>query len=81
LVNIDGYELIDLIKSSIEVLMNMKNFEQDEIGGGGDVSNQNNYYKREKSNFDDINDSNIEIELPEGAKAGLKDISEENFDT
>lgn len=55
--NVDGYNLIDLIKGSIEVLMNMR------IDDG-----------RGHDSFD-LMHRDIDIELPEGAKAGLKDAS------
>lgn len=56
---VDGYTLIDLIKKSIESLMNMKLDEAIDI--------ENNYF--------DIEGPDIEIELPEDAKLALKDAT------
>ena len=63
--DIDGYELIDFIKSSIEVLMNMKM----------DESETEERYKRSK--FSDIDEPDIDVKLPPGALKGLKDASPE----
>ena len=57
---VDGYQLIDLIKSSVEALMNMKN--ESSIDNKDMVGS-------------DIDEPDIEIDLPEGAKAGLKDAT------
>lgn len=60
---VNGYELIDNIKTSIEALMNMKIDDSSCTTGGG----QNEF---------DL-DGDIEIDLPAGAKAGLKDASQD----
>ena len=57
--DINGYELIDQIKTSIETLMNMK------IDESSSISDDPKF---------DI-DGDIEIDLPAGAKAGLKDAT------
>ena len=59
MMNVNGYDLIDQIKQSIESLMNMK------MDGSSDTQNE----------FD--LDGEIEIDLPAGAKAGLKDASQD----
>lgn len=56
--HVDGYTLVDLVKGSIEMLMNMR------------VEDA-----RPTDSFDLIN-QDIDIDLPEGAKAGLKDASQ-----
>jgi len=73
LAGVDGYDLIDYIKSSIEVLMNMKMEETD----------QTNYededrYKRGK--YSDIDEPDIDVKLPSGALKGLKDASLDQAD-
>ena len=57
--DVDGYTLVDLVKGSIEMLMNMR------IEDG----------RQPDDSFDLLN-QDIDIELPEGAKAGLKDASQ-----
>lgn len=57
--DVDGYTLVDLVKGSIEMLMNMR------IDDG----------RQPEDSFDLLNQE-IDIELPEGAKAGLKDASQ-----
>ena len=56
--DVDGYTLVDLVKGSIEMLMNMR---IDDV-------------RQPEDSFDLLNQE-IDIELPEGAKAGLKDAS------
>lgn len=56
--DVDGYTLVDLIKGSIEMLMNMRIEDS----------------RPPEDSFDLLN-QDIDIELPEGAKAGLKDAS------
>jgi hypothetical protein len=73
LVGVDGYDLIDYIKSSIEVLMNMKMEETDQTDF---EKEQNNRYKRSK--YSDIDEPDIDVKLPSGALKGLKDASLEN---
>lgn len=57
--DVDGYTLVDLIKGSIEMLMNMRIEDSRPPDDSFDLLNQD-----------------IDIELPEGAKAGLKDASQ-----
>jgi hypothetical protein len=59
-----GFALIDNIKSAIEQLMSMK----------GDESGEVSLDKRQYNESCDL-DADIEIDLPEGAKEGLKDAT------
>jgi hypothetical protein len=61
---VNGYTLIDLIKTSIEELMNMKMDDQSET--------QNDEYRN-------VDDGNINVDLlPTGARKGLKDATQRN---
>ncbi len=73
LVDVDGYSLIDQIKTSIEILMNMK---IDENNDDPDDLQARQKYKDTAGNFD-INDPEIDIQLPPAAAAGLKDASQD----
>lgn len=70
--DIDGYQLVDLIKTSIEMLMNMK---MDENGSTQIDENGDKIYQDTSKGYD--LDKDIDIDLPEGAKAGLKDASQD----
>ena len=61
---VDGFDLIDYIKSSIEVLMNMKMEETDQTG-----------FDDKRRNYSDIDEPDIDVKLPTGALKGLKDAS------
>jgi len=63
LAHVDGYTLIDNIKSSIETLMNMKMEESQE--------KINERYGK------DIEEPDIEVELPRGALEGLKQATQD----
>ena len=69
LIDIDGYKLVDMIKSSIEMLMNMKM--DDDYSMNDDSGNRKNY----RDIDDSTNLDNFEVDLPEGAKKGLKDAT------
>ena len=59
--NVDGYKLIDMIKSSVEQLMNMRvESEYDE----------EDPHRKPMNSIDQL-----EVDLPEGAKIGLKNAS------
>ena len=70
--DICAYELIDNIKSSIEVLMNMKMEGTDE-----DVDGR--YQDDSQGSGFNIDQPDIEIDLPPGAKAGLKDATDDDI--
>ena len=60
--DVDGYTLIDMIKSSIEELMNMKMEEEEE--------------EARIEAYQEIEDGNIDVDLlPTGARKGLKDAT------
>ena len=69
LIDCDGYKLVDQIKSSIEMLMNMKM--DDDYSVDDDIDNRKNY----RDIGDSTNLDNLEVDLPEGAKKGLKDAT------
>lgn len=71
--DICAYELIDNIKTSIEVLMNMKMEGTDE-----DIDGRNHFQDDSGSGFN-IDQPDIEIDLPPGAKAGLKDATDDDI--
>lgn len=67
----DGYALIDMIKSSVEALMNMKM----------DDTQVDEAHHQSKDRYNDVNHvdglDSIDVDLPEGAKQGLKDASQD----
>ena len=70
---VDGFTLIDYIKSSIEVLMNMK---MEETQDKPDIESNTKINQRyNKQRYKDIEEPEIDITLPSGARAGLKDAS------
>ena len=75
--DVDGYALIDMIKTSVEALMNMK---MDDQAADEGHPHKNNRYGDSADNVDALD--SIEVDLPEGARVGLKDASQDmNLDT
>lgn len=70
LASVDGFTLIDNIKSAIEQLMNMKQDESGEVSLDGP--------RRQYNDTGDLDDD-IEIDLPQGAKDGLKDATQNDM--
>lgn len=65
---VNGYDLIDYIKQSIEALMNMKMEETEQ-------TENDDYGRNYKKGYTDIDDPDINVQLPTGAIKGLKDAT------